>query len=221
MKKTLLLLTLLIVGFGVWLLLKREPQPPAPLSTTTIPEAKQLSFKEVETNSMIAMPDTNCVASYPPISTPINALTATNLDQWKSMISGLKHSDNFGRWSSWIMEQTNHLTGIPVVFEENGKMVSYKVQFIDVRVFSDGERVRRVEMHSPSMDIDETRKLGLQLGGMFGVDSKDFLAWCDKVGNHWMDQQLYATGERSYGFQILNTFNNEKPWSINFIIQNP
>ncbi len=36
-----------------------------------------------------------------------------------------------------------------------------------------------------------------------------------------MDQPLYATGKGAYGFQILNTFNNERPWYINFVIVNP
>jgi len=81
-----------------------------------------------------------------------------------------------------------------------------------------------VQMHSPIMNIDETRELGLQLCNMLGQDPSGFLAWCDKAGNHWLDAPLYGVGEssRRYSFQILRTYTDDKPWYINFmIIPNP
>lgn len=71
----------------------------------------------------------------------INAFTATNLEQWKSMIPALKYSANLGRWNSWVMEQTNRTSGIPVQLEKNGQTVSYNVQFIDVDIYKDSENV--------------------------------------------------------------------------------
>jgi hypothetical protein len=56
---------------------------------------------------------------------------------------------------------------------------------------------------------------------MLGQDPTDFLAWCNKVGNNWLDAPLYSTGDHYYGFQILNTYNNENPWYINFLIMHP
>jgi hypothetical protein len=79
-----------------------------------------------------------------------------------------------------------------------------------------------VEMHSPIMNIEETRELALQLCNMLQVDPKNFLAWCDNVGNNWLDQPLFADGNHYYSFHLLQSFNKEKPWFINFmIIPNP
>ncbi len=72
------------------------------------------------------------------------------------------------------MEQRDRTNGIPVLFEQNGRTVFYKVRFIDVDAYKDGGKVIEVQMHSPIMNIDETRELGLQLCDMFGVDSKIF-----------------------------------------------
>lgn len=69
------------------------------------------------------------------------------------------------------------------------------------------------------MNIDETREFGLQLCNMLEVDPKDFLAWCGQVGNHWLDAPLFNTGNKSYGFGIRRTYNDEKSWFINFVIQ--
>jgi hypothetical protein len=114
------------------------------------------------------------------------------------------------------------------MFTENGQSVSYKVRFIDVRIFSNGQ-ARRIEMHSPIMDIDETRELGLQICSIFGRDPSDFVVWCDKVRNDWKEnptlfssRNIYVSGnDETFGFQTLNTFDNEKPWYINFVITSP
>jgi hypothetical protein len=152
----------------------------------------------------------------------LNALNATNLDQWKEVIPGLRYSDNLGRWSSWVMEQTNRLTGIPVSLDENGKTISYRVRFVNIGVYNnEGGKIMEVEMHSPMMNIDETRSLGLQLCQMLELDSSGFSEWCDKVGNHWPDSPLFSTASNAHlSFRILNTFNNDTPWYINFVIQN-
>jgi hypothetical protein len=150
-----------------------------------------------------------------------NALTATNLEQWKEMIKGLKYSDNFGNLDSWVMEQTNQTMGIPVLLIKNSKPVSFKVRFINVFVKDGSNKVFSVDIHSPIMNIDETRSLGLELCNMFGFDSTDFSAWCDKVGNHWLDAPLYGIGGGNYSLNIRHTFDNEKPWYIDLVIANP
>jgi hypothetical protein len=78
------------------------------------------------------------------------------------------------------------------------------------------------------MDIDETRELGLQICNMFGRDPSDFIAWCNKVGNHWLDAPLYSSrniympnSNETFGFQTLRTYTDEKPWYINFVITSP
>ena len=154
----------------------------------------------------------------------INALTATNLEQWKAIIPGL-HKAPYSEF--WDMEITNRTDGIPVSFTENGKTVSYKVRFIDVEPLADGT-IQRIEMHSPIMDIAETRELGLQLCNMLGRDPSDFLAWCDKVGNHWLDAPLYdgfslpiPNDNKFFGFGVKRTYTDEKPWYILFFITSP
>lgn len=119
------------------------------------------------------------------------------------------------------MEQSNRRTGLPFTLNQDGRTVAYDATFVSITAKNETGNLIEVQMQTPNMNIDETRDLGLQLCNMLGVDSKDFLVWCDKVGNHWLDAPLYATGNKSYGFQTLRTFNDEKPWFINFIIQNP
>ena len=116
--------------------------------------------------------------------------------------------------------QHDRKTGIPVMLGVNGQAVNLNVWFADVDVLKDGQ-IRKIEMQSSIMNIDETKALGLKLCNMLGVDPKDFLVWCDKVGNHWLDAPLYATGSKAYGIQILHTFDDERPWLINFIIDHP
>jgi hypothetical protein len=221
MKKITVTLLLVCVVIGIWLYLNKGSQPPtSPMAATK--ETNQPLSQLPESNSMVVIPSSRNLTSAPSITEPTNemanALTVTNLEQWKAMIKGLKYSDNFGRWDSWVMEQTNRLEGIPVLFEENGQAVSYKVRFIDVDIYSDSGKIMEVKMHSPIMNIDETRELGLQLCSMLQVDPKGFLAWCDKVGNQWLDAPVYADGNRNYSFHLLRSYDNEKPWYINFMI---
>ena len=121
------------------------------------------------------------------------------------------------------MEQANRTNGVPIMLEHNGQTVSYKASFIDISSKKGSGDILEVQMHSPFMNIDETRELGLQICNMLQIDPKGFLAWCDQVGNRWMDQPLFGDGDghHHYSFHLLHTFDNEKPWYINFIIQNP
>jgi hypothetical protein len=226
MKKIALILVLMFVGIGVWFLLKENTRPPS--APMLVQGTNQILSPSTETNSVTPVSNpiptiavsqsTNLVE---PIDNPINALTATSLEQWKTMIKGLHKSPGFKISEYWDMWQTNLLTGTPVLLEQNGKTISYKAQFIDISV-KNGTDVMEVEMHSPIMNIDETRELGLQLCQMLQVDPKNFLAWCDKVGNNWLDQPLFGDGNRNYSFHLLQSFNKEKPWFINFmIIPNP
>jgi len=78
------------------------------------------------------------------------------------------------------------------------------------------------ELQTPNMNIDETRELGVQLCKLIGQDPTEFLAWCDKVGNHWLDAPLYGTKSNApLSFKILMTYNNDKPWCIDLAIGYP
>ena len=150
-----------------------------------------------------------------------NPLAATNLDQWKTAMKGLKSSDIFYQNKEmWDVEQTNRRTGFPLMLIKGTQIVQYEATLVDINAKKPGGDLTEVQMQTPNMNIDETRELGLKLCNMMEVDPKDFQAWCDKVGNHWLDAPLYATNHY-YGFGINRTYDNEKPWFINFIIEHP
>jgi hypothetical protein len=123
MKKITLILVLIFVGVGIWLFLKKPAQP-VPEPTTQ--EAKQILPQSVETNLMASVSNSTPTAHISQstnsisVDNQINALAATNLEQWKSMIPGLRKSSGFKISEYWDMWQTNLLTGTPVLLEQNG-----------------------------------------------------------------------------------------------------
>jgi len=219
-------LLVLAVAVVAWLCLNKEtPQKspaPEPLNAIVMPQPSQHETNEAEIISnavpvQAVQQPTNTIESTAPLT---NALMATNIEQWKAIIKGLHKMP--GLSESWDMEQTNLTTSIPITLQQNGKTVSYKAQFIDISIKNGNGDILEAQLHSPIMSIDETRELGLQLCNMLGQDPSGFLAWCDKVGNHWLDAPLYGTGNRFYSFQTIGGYSNEKPWVINFmIIPNP
>ena len=228
MKKILFISLLLIVALTAWFCLtKQAPQNSLTSEpTNTVVESPPQS----ETNSLAVVSNTsssepvsqqtNTIEPIEPTNEMTNALMATNIEQWKAAIKGLHKSP--GLSESWHMEQTNQASYVPITLQENGQTVSYKVRFIDISIKNENGDILEAEARSPMMNIDETRELGLQLCNMLQVDPKNFLAWCDKVGNHWLDQPLFGDGNRHYSFHLFHTYNNEKPWSISFmIIPNP
>jgi hypothetical protein len=224
MKKIIPILLLLIVVLLAWFYLnKQSPQIPhtsEPTNVVTEQQTQQPETNLVEVTSNAAVEavqqPTNEIESNKSLA---NALIATNIEQWKGAIKGLHKSP--GLSESWDMEITNRTTGIPVTLKKNGQTVSYQARFIDISIKNENGDILEAQLHSPIMDIDGTRELGLQLCNMLGQDPTDFLAWCNKVGNNWLDAPLYSTGDHYYGFQILNTYNNENPWYINFLIMHP
>jgi hypothetical protein len=164
-----------------------------------------------------------------PTNKPIDLLTLTNLEQCKVAIKGLKKLggfiDKYGQ--HWLVEQHGRTNGLPVILNENGKTVQYAAVLISVDCLNrnDLDHASEIETQTQIMNIDETRKLGLQLCSTLGIDPKDFLAWCDKVGNQWLDTPLFGAGirdaknNRDIAFQTLHGFNPEKPWFINVIVE--
>jgi len=228
-KKISILFVLLVIGLCIWVLLKKEPQPPAPIPTI---EINQPVSQQQGTNLIVASSDTNTIAPSQSVTAitnePFNALTATNLEQWKASVKDLIRLGGIQFHQDWIFEQhkpggrgADRNSGIPIILSQNGKTITYTATFINLATKNGSDNdLLEAELYSPNMNIDHTRELGLQLCDMLQADPKGFLEWCDKVGNHWLDMPLYGTsGNRHMGFKILNTFNNEKPWCIDFIIQ--
>ncbi len=206
-----------------WLYLTKQTSQQSITAEPTNAIGEMERYK-LETNLANAVPvqaiqqPTNVIES---VSEPINALAATNLEQWKSAIKSLKPLAGFTTEQHWLFEQPGRKTGLPILLSVGDKTVRYSAVLISVNAQNENGQVRRAEMQSSNMDIDETRELGLQLCDMLGADPKDFLTWCNKVGNQWLDAPLYSTGSASGAFGIHRTYNNEKPWYINFVISHP
>ena len=218
MKKPFVLSLLVLVIIGILFYLNKRPQP-STSETMVAKETNNASTNLLNGNVVSSSNATSFASTVESTNEMVNALLVTNLDQWRGIIKDLHKSPGFPISEYWDMEQTNRTAGVPVMLAKNGQSVLYKANFVDISVTA-GTKIMEVEMHSPIMDIDETRALGLQLCNMLGVDPKDFLAWCDKVGNHWLDAPLYSSRSKSYiGFDVLRAYDNKKPWYINFIIQ--
>jgi hypothetical protein len=159
----------------------------------------------------------------------INAMTATNLQQWKDAIKGLQSLGEFTIDQHWAYEKPGRQTGISILLSQEGKTLLYSTVLVSLNAKNDASaEILSVEMQTPNMNADETRTLGVQLCEMLKRDPSDFLTWCDKVGNHWLDAPLYSTGgsrlkqsNRHCGFGILRTYNNDRPWCINLFISAP
>jgi hypothetical protein len=149
----------------------------------------------------------------------LNANKTRILADWTNAIPGFKVTIDSPYVESLIMEQrdTNKCPKL-LLTGDNGQSVTYIASFITLEIIKPDERIRRVEIQTPFMNIDETREMGSQLCNLLNVDSKDFLAWCDKVGNHAIDAPLFSTGNHLNGFGIHRTFNNQSPWYINYVI---
>lgn len=160
------------------------------------------------------------------LTNDLNAIAATNIGQWKALIKGLRSHARFEHKTfgseSWNMEWPERQGGVPITLQSNDQRVAYTVNFIDVETFLETGNIRRVEIHSPMMSIDETRELGLKLTRLLEIDSKEFTDWCDQVGNHWLDAPLYSSKSGNHlGFATLRTYDDGKPWYVNLVIANP
>jgi hypothetical protein len=224
MKRILIILLMLIAILPACFYLakhtRRQLSTFEPANAVSASPSLETNVVEIAANASFPEPILLATNAIKPISSMINALTATNLQQWLTATKGLHKMP--GLSESWDMEQTNLTASIPIKFQQNGETVYYKAQFIDISIKNGKGDILEAQLHSPIMNINETRELGLQLCNMLKIDSKDFLTWCDKVGNNWLGAPLFGVGNKFYSFQIIGGYSNEKPWVINFmIIPNP
>jgi hypothetical protein len=227
MKKVLFLSLIVLAAVGVWLYVNHTS---APLSATHVSALTSSSSKPPETNLVVAPSATGNPASvqaaFGSTNTVFNALTATNIEQWRQAVKNLKQVDSSRYHRDWIMEEDNpdrspdRNASMPFNLILNGQTIEYKATVIYITTKDGTDNLMEAQLQTPNMNIDEAKQLGLQLCKMLGQDPSRFSAWCGKVGNHWMDAPLFSTpSNRQLSFKILQTFNNEKPWCIDFIIQ--
>ncbi|HLX69682.1 MAG TPA: hypothetical protein VKV04_08660 [Verrucomicrobiae bacterium] len=154
----------------------------------------------------------------------LNVFAATNLDEWTNALPELHRLNPSKYEESWILEECNPDKQRSVrLAGKDGDHLTYPVSFVDVRV-KPGGHIRQVELQSPSMNIDEIRKFGLRLCDLLSIDENGLRNWCNQVGNNWVDQPLFYSGAgispnpgKAVAFNIRRTFNNEKPWYIDFV----
>jgi hypothetical protein len=108
----------------------------------------------------------------------------------------------------------------------NGKPVAFTADMMWALTDKKDGHVRQLTLHSPEMDIDQIRQIGLELDEAWGLDPSDFLAWCSKVGNKWLDAPLFSSRNgippapnQYIGFSVRSGLNDEKPWYIGITIQ--
>jgi|SRR5665213_508415 len=148
-----------------------------------------------------------------------NFQTLAELKKIKSLheVNGFLHMRNWYSESNLVRFQ---LKGV------NGKSIGFTTDTMWALTDKSDDHVHELVLHSPWLDIDGVRQVGLELEKAWGLDPTDFLAWCNKVGNNWIDAPLYSAGngfppvpEPYIGFSVRRTTDNEKPWVIVLTIQ--
>jgi hypothetical protein len=148
---------------------------------------------------------------------PPDVLSATNLEQWKSLIRDLKQVALVPR--HWTTDRFR-VGAPPVLLKHNGQTIIYRAEAVDVSLLSSTEDFLEAEIYSPKMNINETRELGLKQCSMFDFDTNKFLTWCNSVGNNWLDAPMFSQTDHSHlhFLKVRKSYNDERPWYIVFAV---
>ena len=214
MKRLLYVSAALLLILAVWFCWNKQ-KPARPESTELPVAATNLPGADAAQPAALPIVANNDAASQPG-NPPSDVLSATNLEQWKSLIKDLKQDKALR--DNWTTSRSRPGTP-PVLLKHNGQSIVYKAAAIDVSVVPRTTDFMEAQIYSPKMNIEETRALGLSLCGMFGFDSNKFQTWCNAVGTNSMDMPLFGIGDHSHSFNVRSTFNGEKPWYIIFTVQ--
>jgi len=229
MKRSFFILLAGVVGVGLILVFRPKQavinEPVSMPQSVSTDEVAAVVIKDVSTELI--------TQTSPPIFVPVprkkpfDVVRAQSLADWTNAIPNIKQRSQFRGRSSWVAASID-TNSFPVILltGANGNTFKFTAKLTDVEARDDD--VRTIELHTPDMNIEEIREFGKQLCELQGLDATDFLAWCDKVGNQWVDAPLYdgkslplPNSNKFYGFGILRAYNNEKPWCINFFITSP
>src|SRR5690348_14120738 len=193
MKRSFLILLAGVIG--VILLFLFRPKQSAVNESSSVPTNAVMVL--AITNSAAAnIPAETTTQTAPAITSPepkriIDGIKTQSLADWTNAIPNIKQWSQFRGRSSWVaapMDTNNY--PIILLTGANGT-IQFKAKLTSVDAMDDD--VREIELHTPDMSIDETRKFGESLLGMMSKDKSDFDAWCDKVGNNWVDAPLYGS----------------------------
>jgi hypothetical protein len=227
MKKAFILFLLLLVAVGSWILLSKQP--------ALVNRQRRLK-PIVLTNEVAALP--NSPTSLPQSTNPSPAKVIQTSNEWPfknqmtpelvltnyanlkdlKQIRGLKQLTGYSNLRAWLSE--DQLLQFQITGRDQ-KSVGLKVILFTALTDNSDDHVRQLTLNSSWLDIDQVRQIGLQLEDAWGLDPVDFLAWCDKVGNKWLDAPLFnsrngiAPFPNQYiGFGVHRTTNDKNPWII-------
>lgn len=158
-------------------------------------------------------------SSNAPLVQPPDVLSATNLEQWKFLIKDLKQNQTRVLQNYWETDRFR-AGSPPVLLRQNKQTIIYKAETIQVITLPHTADFLMANLHSPKMNIEETRELGLKLCGMFGFDSDKFTNWCHRVENGWLDAPNFKVTDstRLRGLEVRTSYNDKRPWYINFSV---
>lgn len=156
----------------------------------------------------------------------LEATIVTNIAVWTQALPGIRLLNPSTIEESWIFEEASpdkypllSITGV------DGQNLEYVARFVAVQVSKQDEHIRRIELQSPNMTIEDAKKIGLKIARLLELDPKEFISWCDLVGNQWMDKPVFTSKagvspdpNKTIGFTVKATFDNVKPWYITFIM---
>ena len=153
-------------------------------------------------------------------SSLIEAISTTNISEWRSAIKELKQLEGSSS-QKWVMEQSNRLVGIPITLTQKTNTVQFNAVLIVISAQGNTGNLIEVDMQSQNINIDEARKMGLELCNLFGFEENEFIKWCDNVGSNWLDMPLFGKSNHYFGFQIIRTYANDKPWCVQTLLMHP
>jgi hypothetical protein len=231
MKRFLSLTLFVVVILAVcFLLLKYKSQFNPTVVQSERVQSPSENLKTNDVKIIVAEPQAIAPTTTEANNSPSAILNANaeNIEEWKAAITNLHYDPAIkGNWTAW-QGATN--PGISLVIGTTNKnLVEFDSELINIYTRRDNsENIHRVELHSVWMNIADTKLLGDSLLEMMGKDKTSFDAWCDKVGNNWVDAPLYDSynarlpnSDKVYSFGTHITFNNERPWFIYFVIADP
>ena len=118
MKKTFILILLLLMAVSLWFYFQRHPA----LSMSLIGESKSQVVQQPDTNqaTLVAITNNSLTNTGATIEM-FSALTATNIEQWKAAIKGLKQLGGFKFSQEWAMQSAMRTNSTALRFRFNNK----------------------------------------------------------------------------------------------------
>src|SRR5665213_3567255 len=123
------------------------------------------------------------------------------------------------------MDGIDSKQSISLMLGDTNHVMQYDANFISIDAKKQSGEIISVDLHGLKMNIVELKDLGSKLHELTGKDPSLFLAWCDKVGNTWIDVPLYSAGNATapdghkiYAFDVNRTYDDTQPWHISLLI---